>query len=387
VIAYFSVSLTLWILFFMSISLGKDSRDSRALDFCALLLFVLFAGLRFETGNDWLIYQQDYESIELSDFFSFVQESSFEPLYLAVTFICSQVVNFQAFLFLVSVFNGSILYRFCRHFGAGFSGVGAICFCWTYLATNMATIRFSLSVSLVLLAVLFWLEKDRFKSIFYTCLSVGFHSFSIAFVPLLLLSEVKLKARMAFLILAVGVVFGLSFQYLLDFGLFSYIPYSEKLLFYFERSAQSNISIGSLFYVALNCFFMICLFRDRFESTLLNLARWSTLILIAFQVGMWFLPVFWNRFQVVTVLIQAVYISFGFVRRGFVLETLVPMLISFLVLMLISLAVLAKFLVDPAFVSYVPYQNVISEALGTYGGDGERRFYEALDAHMERNVK
>lgn len=379
VIAYFSVSLTLWILFIMSISLGQDSRDSRALDFCALLLFVLFSGLRFETGNDWLIYKQDYESIEFSDFFAFAHDSSLEPLYLAITFICSQIVSFQVFLFLVSVFNGFILYRFCRFFDAGFSGVGAICFCWTYLATNMATIRFSLSISMVLLAVLFWIEKDKFKSILYTCLSVGFHTFSLAFMPLLLLSGVKLKARMAFLILLAGVVFGLSFQYLLDFGLFSYIPFSEKLLFYSEKSAQSDISIGSLVYVALNVFFMICLFRDRVESLLLNLANWSTLILLAFQVGMWFLPVFWNRYQVITILIQAVYISFNFVRRGFILETLV--------LMLISISVLAKFLLDPAFVSYVPYQNVISEALGTDSGDGERRFYKALDAHIDRNVK
>ncbi|EJM75246.1 hypothetical protein PMI31_02031 [Pseudomonas sp. GM55] len=379
VIAYFSVSLMLWILFLISISLGQDSRDNRTLDYCALLLFVLFSGLRFETGNDWLTYKQDYESIEFSDFFAFVHDSTLEPLYLVVTFICSQIVSFQVFLFLVSVFNGFILYRFCRFFGAGFSGVGAICFCWTYLATNMATIRFSLSISLVLLAVLLWLEKDKFKSIFYTCLSVGFHSFSLVFMPLLLLSGVKLKARMAFLILSAGVVFGFSFQYLLDSGIFSYIPFSEKLLFYSEKSVQTDISIASLLYVALNGFFMIYLFRDRLESPLLNLARWSTLILLAFQVGMWFLPVFWNRYQVITILIQAVYISFNFVRRGFILETVV--------LMLISLSVLAKFLLDPAFVSYIPYQNVISEALGTDSGDGERRFYEALDTHINRNIK
>jgi hypothetical protein len=360
----------------MSISLG---RDSRALDFFALLLFVLFAGLRFETGNDWLIYQQDYESIEFADFFAYVQESSFEPLYLAVTFICSQIVSFQVFLFLVSVFNGFILYRFCRFFGAGFSGVGAICFCWTYLATNMATLRFSLSTSMVLLAVLFWLERNRFKSIFFSFLSVGFHTFSLAFVPLLLLSEVKLKACMALLTLSAGVAFGLSFNYLLGSGLFSYIPFSEKLLFYSEKSAQSGISVGSLFYVALNIFFMICLFRDQVESVLLNLARWSTLILLSLQVGMWFLPVFWNRYQVITIIIQAVYVSFKFVRRGFMLETFI--------LMFISLSVLAKNFLDPAFVSYVPYQNVISEALGTDKGDGERRFYEALEAHIDRNVK
>lgn len=373
-IAYFSVSLTLWILFLMSISLG---RDSRALDFIALLLFVLFAGLRFETGNDWLIYKQDYEIIEFSNFFAYAQESTFEPLYLAVTFICSQIVSFQVFLFLVSVFNGFVLHRFCRFFGAGFSGVGAICFCWTYLATNMATLRFSLSTSMVLLAVLFWLERHRFKSIFFSLLSVGFHTFSLVFVPLLLLSEVKLKARMALLTLSAGVVFGLSFNYLVGSGLFSYIPFSEKLLFYTEN--QSDTSIGSLLYVALNGFFMICLFRDRIESELLNLVRWSTLILLSLQVGMWFLPVFWNRYQVITVAIQAVYVSFKFVKRGFMLETFI--------VMLISLAVLAKNFLDPAFISYVPYQNVFSQTLGADKGDGERRFNEALDIHIDRNIK
>ncbi|MHC8315350.1 EpsG family protein [Pseudomonas sp. LB3P31] len=358
----------------MSISLG---RDSRALDFFALLLFVLFAGLRFETGNDWLIYKQDYELIQVSDFFAYAKASTFEPLYLAATFVSSQIVSFQVFLFLVSVFNGFVLQRFCRFFGAGFSGVGAICFCWTYLATNMATLRFSLSTSMVLLAVLFWLERHRFKSIFISFLSVGFHTFSVVFVPLLLLSEVKLKAGLAFLTLSAGVLFGLSFNYLVGSGLFSYIPFSEKLLLYTEN--QSPMSIGSLLYVVLNGFFMICLFRDRIESELLNLVRWSTLILLSLQVGMWFLPVFWNRYQVITVAIQAVYVSFKFVKRGFMLETFI--------LMVISLAVLAKNFLDPAFIAYVPYQNVISQTLSATKGDGEQRFNEALDAHIERNIK
>lgn len=373
-IAYFSVGFTLWILFLMSISLG---RDSRALDFFALLLFVLFAGLRFETGNDWLIYKQDYEAIEFSNFFAYAQESTFEPLYLAVTFLSSQIVSFQFFLFMVSVFNGFVLHRFCNFFGAGFSGVGAICFCWTYLATNMATLRFSLSTSMVLLAVLFWLERHRLKSIFFNLLAVGFHTFSLAFMPLLLLSEVKLNARIAFLTLAAGVVFGLSFNYLAGSGLFSYIPFSGKLLLYTQN--QSGMSIGALLYVALNGLFLVCLFRDRIESELLNLVRWSTLILLSLQVGMWFLPVFWNRYQVITVAIQAAYVSLKFVRRGFILETFI--------LMFISLAVLAKNFMDPAFVAYVPYQNIISQTLSADKGDGEQRFYEALDVHIDRNVK
>lgn len=375
-IAYFIIGLMLWCLFFVSVSFG---RNSQALDFCALFLFVLFSGLRFETGNDWLIYKQNYDLIESSSFFEFIQGASFEPLYLTVTFIFGHFVSFQVFLFFVSVFNGVILYRFCRFFGAGFSGVGAICFCWTYLATNMATIRFSLSISLVLLAVLLWSERGKSKAIFYACLSVGFHSFSAVFIPLLLLLEVRLKAGLAFLILLGGILFGLNFKYLLGVGFFSYVPFSEKLLFYSESSAQVDISTGSLLYVSLNVFFMICLFRDQFESKLLNLARWSTLILLTLQVGMWFLPVFWNRYQVVAVAVQTVYISFKLVSRKLMFEAFI--------LMLISLSVLAKFLLDPAFVSYVPYQDVISEALGVNADDGERRFYEALDAHVDRNVK
>ncbi|MCY1422672.1 hypothetical protein D9M71_383640 [compost metagenome] len=68
------------------------------------------------------------------------------------------------------------------------------------------------------------------------------------------------------------------------------------------------------------------------------------------------------------------------VRRGLLFE-------SFMV-MCLSLAVLAKFLLDPAFVSYVPYQNVLSvEVFGGSDEDGEERFYRALDIHQERNVQ
>ncbi|MOA15191.1 hypothetical protein D3C78_1353390 [compost metagenome] len=50
--------------------------------------------------------------------------------------------------------------------------------------------------------------------------------------------------------------------------------------------------------------------------------------------------------------------------------------------------VLARLLLDPAFVSYVPYQNVLSvEVLGGRDENGEERFYKALDVHVERNVQ
>ena len=48
---------------------------------------------------------------------------------------------------------------------------------------------------------------------------------------------------------------------------------------------------------------------------------------------------------------------------------------------------LFKQLSDPAYVSYVPYQNlVIEEAFNINVGDGERRFFNALDIHIDRNV-
>ena len=375
--SYFAVALILWFLFFFSIAMRADSR---ILDFIALCFFVFFAGLRFKTGNDWLVYQQGYEAVSGVDILEQIRASSFEPLYFLATVVGEQLFSFQWFLLLVAVFNGAVVFLFCRFFGAGFAGVGAICFSWIYLATHMAALRYSLSISFVLLAVMLWCKQDLFKAFVVAGIAIGFHAFSIVFLPFLVLMRVRLNAGRAAAILGASLAFGGGFEAIFASGLMSWIPFSEKILYYIETSTYDRISAGAVFYIIINLVFLGVLFRDRDDTQILDIAKWSTLILLAFQVGMWFLPIFWNRFQVFALIVQAVYVSIVAVRGGLLFESLM--------VMCLSLAVLAKFLLDPAFVSYVPYQNVLSvEVFGGSDEDGEERFYKALDIHQERNVQ
>lgn len=376
-IPYFMVALTLWVLFFFSLAMR---RENFLLDILALFLFVCFSGLRFKTGNDWLVYEQSYEAVLNYGAFATVTEFSFEPLYLLLTSVSVLFLSFQFFLFLVALFNGLVVFHFCRFFRVSFSGVAAICFSWIYLGTYMAALRYSLAISFVLLGVVFWQKRAVFKAFCFVIVAIGFHLFSLIFLPILFISKLKISWQRALILLVGIVIFGGLFELLFDSGLFSWVPFYEKVNSYIEASNYNKISFGALFYIVINLTLLFVLFRVREEMPALNLAKWSTMILLAFQIGIWFLPVFWNRFQVFAVIVQSVCISGLVVRKGMILESVLGMFLS--------LAIFARFLMDPAFVSYIPYQNVLSvEVFGAKDEGGERRFYEALDIHTKRNVR
>lgn len=374
--AYISAFSFFWFLFFCSVI---TARRDVLLDVLAFILFVCFAGLRFETGNDWLVYRDNYNALrETSDLVA-VFTASFEPLYMAVAFFFAHVVNFQIFSFFVSLFNGVILFKFCQFLQVSFSGVAAICFSWVYLATYMAATRYSIAISFILLSLIYIYKGALARGLVFSILAGGFHIFAIIFLPFLLLARTPLSMRIAVIFLLLATVLGSMFQAVYQLGAFSWIPYSEKLSFYVETTEYSKLSIGSILYIGLNLILFCFLFLERQETQLLKLAKWSTLVLLTFQIAMWFLPVFWNRVQFLVVIVQASYLSNVLIQRRLVSV--------WLLVMGLSMAVLYKFLSDPALISYIPYQNVVTEMLSNSPGDGEARFYESLQINQDRNMK
>lgn len=369
---YVIVFFVLWGGFLASVLAG---RKLVFFDCLALVIFIVVAGQRFETGNDWLVYKDHYAGLQALWTYDGAAEgvAAFEPLYVLSVWVFGLFLNFQAFLLIVSIFNGVVLYRFARVFRANFSGVVAIYYAWLYLATQMATIRYSIAMSIFMLAVMHVFYGRKWLGSVFVIFAAGFHAFSIALAPVLLLIGRRLDFRQMGLFLAVvgaGVYF--LFSALMN-GWEIGVPFFDKLSFYLHEGAVQGLSLGLIGYIGMNLMFLVWARSALGDGLEARLVEWSVFYLVFFQIVLWALPIFWNRAQVLVLTIQACVISRHLVERRHVALFLVGMLISFFVFW--------KTLSAPAFVSYVPYQSYFIDdvLLGSAREDGEARYFEALE--------
>ena len=377
---YLVVFCALWGLFLVSAIKGHELV---ALEYVALAIFIVVAGQRFETGNDWLIYRDHF--LALQEFGlgggDSAQFPAFEPLYVLTVWAFGKFSNFQFFLLVVAAFNGFVLFRFAKIWGASFCGLAAIYYSWIYLATQMATTRYSIAISIILIALI-CVSRDR-KGLAYLLilLATGYHFFSLAFVPIIFLLNKQLNLRLAILTLVGGFLCVHVTLAAASSGALNWLPFSEKIVFYLAEATLGQISLGSLGYIALNLAFFVWVMLGSSDDTKAKLVKWSVFYLIFFQVAAWMLPVLWNRIQIFAVIIQACVLSKYIVDRQ-------NLLFVFSVA-LISLAMLMKSLSDPAFISYVPYQSYWLDKviMNDARADGEERFYEAIDENRVRDAK
>lgn len=377
---YVIVFCILWAGFLGSVLMG---RRNILFEYVALAVFILVAGQRFETGNDWLVYRDHYADLQAFGIFNVAADGLlvFEPLYVITTWFFGIFLRFQEFLLVVALFNGIVLYWFARVWRANFCGVAAIYYSWLYLAAQMATIRYSIAISFFMLAIIFLLRQRKWIAFSLAIVAAGYHTFSIALVPLLFLIDRRFDFRQMFFVLVVaGVGVYVLFSALIS-GWGGGVPFVEKLVFYLQEGAVDGLSFGLIGYIGINFAFLFWIKNHSNDDAEYRLIEWSVFYLIFFQIVLWVFPIFWNRVQVVVLTIQACVIARYAVDRRHVL------LFSFG--MVISLFVLLRSLLAPAFVSYLPYQSYwIDEVLlDSVGNDGEVRYFEALDQQQLSNEK
>lgn len=377
---YLVVFCALWGAFYISAVKGDIIVP---FEYLALAIFIIFAGQRFETGNDWLTYRDHYLAIQQFGFSGgdSPQFPPFEPLYVLAVWLFGHFFDFQNFLFIVAAFNGLILFRFAKVWGASFCGLAAIYYAWVYLATQMATTRYSLAMSFILLALICIAQSRRILAYFMILLAAGFHFFSLAFIPIILLLGRRLSLRLAIFMLVIGFLLVHVVLIAVSSGALDAFPFSEKIVFYLDQATVKQISFGSVGYIGLNLIFFVWIMKGAgasIDDDKVRLVRWSMFYLLFFQVVVWMLPVFWNRVQIFAIVIQACVLSKYMIDRRNVLFLMTSAAIS--------LAAFTKFLVDPAFISYIPYQSYWVDKVLTDSAreDGAFRFMEAIEQNKMR---
>jgi hypothetical protein len=388
--AYLVIAVCLWSLAYLEQTPSQHRRS--LLHWPALILFIGFAGLRFETGYDWLGYERVLsdtptlrEVMECPD--RLTEDTQMEPLFAALNVAVKSVGgDLQLLFFVAMLFNGLVIYRFVCRYGRFPLFCLATYFCWAYLTAQMTLVRQSLASSFILLAVLYVLENKKFKAAVFVLLGIGFHVSVAMFVPVFFLT--RFRPRPSWLAAAVLMGFfvlfngGELFQDVLEF----IRPYTanitrEKIDVYINVGAY-EVTTGSLIYAAINTLFLGLAYREgeRTQWTLRSrLFFHLSLFLLVGQLYFSALPVIWNRIQCVVFVVQTCQLASRLAIFRFRLQPLLACAAC-------SMVVLLWYLAQPRNTPFIPYRSYLEYAVTGDPGDGRARMERAIVEYDASNL-
>lgn len=359
-----------------------------------IFIFILIAGLRYQTGFDWLVYEYNLTHdlrIEylLCRYKNGMLQTNMEPLFRVLLNI---IEYFKGGLFhlniIVASFNGYCIYQFLKKANANILFSLAIYFCWVYLPLQMGVMRSSLSLSFLMLAIIAIINERKYLSCMWIIVGLGFHYSLILFTPIFL-QRFWQKIIVNGKILAIFLVLiYLSKIKLLDlffhFASYCNISFLQDRFSVYNNMHPVTRSLTSLLVFCINIFSMVFfldksfLFKNKFDSMLLS----SLILMVIAQAFFWQFPLIWNRLQYFAILSQA--ILFYKSLSTYNIKSQILLLCG---VALLSFSVLFYQLANPFFTPFIPYQSYISYYFFHKEGDGLFRTIQFYRQFMQSHYR
>ncbi|MCJ8519288.1 hypothetical protein ABID21_001984 [Pseudorhizobium tarimense] len=353
-------------------------------DFAALIL-ILFAGLRFETGYDWIHYEQFFYAtptvIQVILGGASVPDYS-DPLYLLLNMAVKSVGGGVGVLFIVIAFVSiGIMHvaisRFCRNMAL----VWLVYFGVVFLTAQMTTLRQALSCSFLIAALVLMIESRKWLSIGSFVAAAGFHVTAIASWPLAALAKYRLSAMVAGIIVGAGMLLAAASVNIIPMlgGLAEYAPdfLAYRIAFY-SSLAPAPITKGSAALIVLHLAILVSLYflpsKVGRDDPYIKAAIWLTVAVLASHLFLWSFPNIWNRVMMLSLPWQIAAFWRAWeaseVRRNFKLAPAFGLAVF-------SSAALFYSLTKPQAAPFVPYQALPIVMITGSCGDGHERLMKA----------
>ncbi|WP_460158347.1 EpsG family protein [Pseudomonas sp. S3_E11] len=378
---YIGVGFLLWVITIPGLFVSSKTGISF---FLALIVFWFICSFRFETGFDWVVYEQYFNAIESSDFLEFPQDVvSMEPLFYLANYLVSRVAGFQLFLFLVGTFNTYCACRFFRRFDSRVSLGFAFVFCWVYFPLEMGTIRQSIAVSIMLLSMESFVFGKTKKALVGFLIAMGFQYSVLMYSPIFFIRGIRFLIKYVWVYIFVCLLFygiGIGFgQIAVALGSVANVPFvSEKLAIYADLGFSARTIAGGG-YLVLNCMLL-----GLAKLTIKNMGRRELLLLgslvclIGAQSFLFDFALIWNRIQYLACFAQAVIIYDVLKLLRAPARALVVSSVA-----IFSLSSLLFFVSAGSATPFIPYNSFVEYALTQERGDGRERaqqYYEDFNA-------
>jgi hypothetical protein len=378
-LAYLAVAAILTGLAFIETGAAARIKWSAAI---GATVMALFAGLRWETGTDWMEYQRYYDNLG-----SLVTQSlRFEPGFAALTSLAHAVgLPFQGVLFLIACFTMWAVYRVAKVYCPRPALVLLFYFGLVFMTAEMAVIRQTLGFSFLLLALVVRRENKLALPIALSIAAASIHTFCAVVAPLLFVRVrpptwlwwvVSLVAGLGLAVTVSGfqawtVVLGALADYLPEVAGVRAAQYA----------ADSGVGLSpfALLLLAWHLAFLFLVTRRKRAAPPDQLYLFTVWIAVATIVAhTWFagLPLIWNRLMALSLLCEAIELARTYHglfatplnRTAIILGTGAA-----------SAGALALVLSRPESLPFVPYQFGPYYWVTGQLGDGRERYMIQLD--------
>ena len=365
----------------LALSLVEGQTRSRWPGYTCGAILALMAGLRYETGFDWADYERHFllsPPFGTTNIYASITTITVEPGYELLTRVLRSLgANFQVMIFICGTFSVWALVRLT----ARFSPLIGVVLLWYYgflfLPGPLATMRQTLSIAFVYLAIIDMNDKRWARAATWSAIALSLHTFSVIFILIelgrLWRPTLRAAAGAALLGFALSTAGNNLFVSIADFVASAAGAgfVADKMQVY-SSFAGASISPLSLALVAWHLGFIWLIQRkspgdDYIVSIALSSAFWIVILHSLFAP----LPILWNRFMLVCFPLEAIVLCRIYRPELSRLETRIAAVIAASVGS--ALALVYTMLNEQSLV-YKPYQNiVITWVRGPYG-DGRGRY-------------
>ncbi|WAG80598.1 EpsG family protein [Metapseudomonas furukawaii] len=349
-------------------SCGTLFRESFILrSFVIVVFFALFAlaACRYETGYDWLVYQQFYESLIQGDEFRIEFEPAFQLIAKMLVYLGRDYYVLQI---LFSVFAFLSVYKLFSFFNVSALSVYPLLYLSAnFFTSQMGTIRYTAAVSVFCLGFRWLLSSNWVGYIAAVCVAMLFHSAAAFFLFAYFLLRWVGAHRFGLFMVLVSSAF-----LFLDRGLvLSVFPFLSG-----DGEVASANFVGRIFggfiYIVI---FLVChLKRSELIGVHVSLYNSALFSLIVFFLFSWS-SVISSRLVEPFFIVST--IGFYYAVRSFALLSRFLIIFGIVLYFLIKMGVL---FMGGDMVVFLPYQSVIFD-LGN--GDGLERAHQLYNSKFK----
>lgn len=325
--------------------------------FLQVLILSLFTALRFQTGYDWPVYQEYYNSVDNSS-------GSFEVGFATLISVFKYFeLSFNSFVFFVSIVEVLLLAEVIKYFFPKQCVlIFAIMFSLAdfFLIPMFALMRQGLAVSIFLYGLMLY-DKGHFnKAKILFAVSVVFHLSSILIITCTYL-VIKLRVSKRTLL----IVFILSLLgYLFAFNLIGYfismvIPYiDQKYEMYMQRDTYNASVLYRTIFSIVSAFTFFLIYKYGSRS---GIVRTNKNIIIYALLAVIFSLLFY-AYPTISTRYQYFYAIFMIGLSLSLFDYLKPnnLLVIILLMALLFYVPFYRFLTNPLSIVFVPYQNMVT---------------------------
>lgn len=394
---YFVIYLILLLFSFLEIS-NISKKYLKIFQGIVVFIFIFIAGLRYETGVDWLGYENYFdEIIPLHEaIISNSILSVFVSLDLGYSLLNSVIKMFggdiQVVFIIVSILSTILLVKNLKYYSNNVLTSLMIYYPLFFFIFDMSGIRQGLAIQIVLFSLKYIPEKKFNHFLFFIILATSIHWTAILLLPLYLFANKRISKIYTILFLIISVIiftFKIKWLHALMGGLVnqinSFTMLSDKVQTYTTDEVFSQQRGWDLFsfynFVRITIIIIIMnIYKKNFINSVSNFNIFYNLIIIEL-ICIFCLFEFYEiseRLRFYFTIAEVVILSsFIFFFKNHIVRIFILMIIGFG----IFLNAYPYILQFPSTIAYHPYQNYLLHNIFDLSSDGYSRLQEHKASH------